>query len=58
MEFMYAIGLQDFNGKRSPGIGPSKNIQISRSKGLLSWFWHGSFLLQNFPFRFSPLYLL
>ncbi|KAJ6942172.1 hypothetical protein NC652_008089 [Populus alba x Populus x berolinensis] len=44
--------------KGSPGIGPSKIIQISRSRGLLSWFWHDSFLLQTSPFRFPPLYLL
>jgi len=39
-------------------MNEGKNIQISRSRGLLSWFWHDSFLLQTSPFRFFPLYLL
>jgi len=39
-------------------MNEGKNIQISRSRGLLSWFWHASFLLQTSPFLFFSLYLL
>jgi hypothetical protein len=35
-------------------MNEGKNIQISRSRGLLSWFWHDSFLLQTSPFLFFP----
>jgi len=35
-------------------MNEGKNIKISRSRGLLSYFWHDNFLLQTSPFLFFP----